>query len=225
MIRARKILVVSKEPKRRQHLVKALGVAGYDTRAVRSLQGLISPDLALLDLVKGDLWPAVGLLASGRLILIVSNAAEMLRGFELGADDCVMTDADEEEIVARCEAVLRRTAQPDTAAEVAEPALYADSRLWINFGLRQVWVGGRSAQLTPREHRLLQYFIRNADQTLSHDDILAAVWARSAKSDRPTEVLKQYIWRLRQKVETDPDDPEIIVTALGEGYRFVSHLR
>jgi two-component system KDP operon response regulator KdpE len=64
----------------------------------------------------------------------------------------------------------------------------------------------------------------NSDSTQGHEDLLEEVWGRSPQSERPTEVLKQYIWRLRQKVETDPDNPEIIVTVLGEGYRFVSHM-
>ena len=86
-----------------------------------------------------------------------------------------------------------------------------------------MWAGGRAAQLTPREHRLLRYFIRNADTTLDHERILEEVWGRSPESERPTEVLKQYIWRLRQKVEIDPDRPATIVTEPGKGYRFVRH--
>jgi two-component system KDP operon response regulator KdpE len=202
----------------------ALIAAAYDVETVTVPRGPMSPDLAVVDVTHESLWPAVQLLASGRLVLIVMDADSMLRGFEMGADDCVMSSAHVNEVVARCEAVMRRTSRADAAAEVSEPSLYADGRLWINFGLRQVWAGEKSSQLTPREHRLLLYFVRNANTTLSHDDILKWVWGRSPKSDRPTEVLKQYIWRLRQKVEVDPDKPEIIVTVLGEGYRFVSHL-
>lgn len=224
MIQPRDILIVTLDPDSRAELVDGLSASGYDVQAVKGLRGPLSPELAVVDTVSGDLWPIVDLFASGRLVLIVADAADMRRGFEAGADDCVMSWAHVDEVVARCEAILRRTSRQEAAAEIEEPALYADSRLWINFGLRQVWAAGKPAQLTPREHRLLQHFVRHRDTTLSHEDILEAVWGRTPESDRPTEVLKQYIWRLRQKVEADPDDPEIIVTVLGEGYRFVSHM-
>jgi two-component system KDP operon response regulator KdpE len=224
VIQPRDVLILTSVPALRGDLADALRIAGYSVEVVEALQGAISPDLSVVDLSTGDYWQVVEPLSSGRLVLLVADTESMRRGFTLGADDCVLSSAHVDEMVARCEAILRRTSSPDSSPESPEPALYADRRLWINFGLRQVWAGGKSAQLTPREHRLLQYFVRNSDRTLSHDQILGEVWGRSPKSDRPTEVLKQYIWRLRQKVEADPDDPEIIVTVLGEGYRFVSHL-
>jgi two-component system KDP operon response regulator KdpE len=66
--------------------------------------------------------------------------------------------------------------------------------------------------------------IQHRDTTLTHEELLEAVWGREPKKDRPTEVLKQYIWRLRQKIESDPNAPETIVTDPGKGYRFVSRL-
>ena len=78
--------------------------------------------------------------------------------------------------------------------------------------------------LTPREYRLLRHLIKHRDQTLDHEQILEAVWGRDGKSERPSEVLKQYIWRLRQKIEPDPNHPDTIVTDPGAGYRFVSRL-
>jgi DNA-binding response OmpR family regulator len=224
VIKPRDILIVTGRPEDLHGLSEALVLAGYAVEVVDSLKGTISPDLAVVDTSSGDYWPLVEPLASGRLVLMVADTESMRRGFVSGADDCVLRSAHVDEVVARCEAILRRTSRPEATDDEPEPALYADRRLWINFGLRQVWAGGKSSQLTPREHRLLQFFVTNSDQTLSHEDILAEVWGRSPKSDRPTEVLKQYIWRLRQKVEIDPDDPEIIVTVLGEGYRFVSHM-
>jgi two-component system, OmpR family, KDP operon response regulator KdpE len=224
MIQPRRILVLSSAPERRRELVDALRTAGHAVQLMRELAGTLSPDLALVDVAAGDSWLAAELLSSGRLILIVGDPADMRRAFDLGADDCVMSDAHLEEVVARCEASLRRTARPEVVVEPDEPAIYADGRLWINFGLRQVWSGGHSAQLTAREHRLLRFLVQHADNTLSHEAILAGVWERLLEGEQPTEVLKQYIWRLRQKIEADAGKPEIIVTVPGEGYRFVSHL-
>jgi two-component system KDP operon response regulator KdpE len=135
----------------------------------------------------------------------------------------VLAKAHPFEVVARCDAVLRRTSSAPEE-DSAPPSVYVDRQLWVNFGSRQVWVGETPARLTPREFRLLRYLIRNRDETLTHEALLESVWGRSLESDRPAEVLKQYIWRLRQKIEVDPDRPEIIVTDPGEGYRFVSHL-
>jgi two-component system, OmpR family, KDP operon response regulator KdpE len=85
-----------------------------------------------------------------------------------------------------------------------------------------VWVRGEPAQLTPREFRLLRHLIAHRDRTMGHDDLLASVWGRAPSGGRPSEVLKQYIWRLRQKIEADPESPEIVVTVAGAGYRFIT---
>jgi two-component system KDP operon response regulator KdpE len=68
----------------------------------------------------------------------------------------------------------------------------------------------------------MRELIRRRDATLSHEELLERVWGREPAKGRTPEVLKQYIWRLRQKIEPDPNDPSVIVTDSGEGYRFVS---
>lgn len=217
----RQILVVANDVQQVAVLVGALEAAGFQTLIVTKQYGDLAPDLALVDVAHGDLWAVAERLAKGRLIVLVRDAAAMRRGFALGAEDCVLADAHPDEVVARCEAVLRRTQVPQ-GVPVAAPAVYVDRRLWVNFDSHQVWVGDRAAALTPREFRLLEFLIRHRDRTLNHDEILAAVWERPPESERPTEVLKQYVWRLRQKIERDPDDPELIVTDAGSGYRFVA---
>ncbi len=221
MIRARHVLVVTGRPAALAPLAEALAAAGFRVQSTSDIEGDLAPDLAIVDTVQGEHWPAVELLAGHRLIAVVDGPAGMRRAFGLGAEDCVLPDAHPEEVVARVDAVLRRTGLPDAAAP-SEPAVYADQRLWVNFGSRQVWVAGRPAQLTPREFSLLHFFLRHRNETLSHEDILAGVWDRPLEGGRPTEVLKQYIWRLRQKVEVDPDAPQAILTVPGVGYRFAS---
>lgn len=222
MIAPRRVLVVTSVPERFDTLALALRAAGYRLDIVAGLADEVALELALVDVQDGAHWHTAEFLASRRLILVVDGAAAMQRGFALGAEDCVLADAHADEVVARCDAVLRRTsARPSRAP--GEPIVYVDRRLWVNFHSRQVWVGERAARLTPREFRLLGHLLRHRDQTLTHDDLLQAVWSRPPDSERPAEVLKQYVWRLRQKIEVDPDAPEIIVTDPGEGYRFVSH--
>lgn len=223
MIARRTILIVTREPERLAALAESLRAAGYDVTSATRQEDAVAQDLSLVDVSDGHHWTSADRLSSRRLVLIVSTASDMRRGFELGAEDCVLLGAHPDEVVARCDAVLRRTAdQPGQEDDGA--AVYVDRRLWVNFGSRQVWVAGRPAHLTPREFRLLQFLIRHRDTTLSHEDILGEVWGRDPDSERPTEVLKQYVWRLRQKVEGDPNNPDTIVTDPGEGYRFVSRL-
>jgi DNA-binding response OmpR family regulator len=221
MIRPRHVVVVTDRPEPLREMVDALKAGGFQVHVTPALHGELSPDLAMVDVTSGNTWSAAEFLAGGRLVLVVDNVEDLRRGFELGAEDCVRPGAFPDEVAARVEAVLRRTGSPP-GAPAGEPAVYADRRLWVNFGSRQVWVAGRPAQLTPREFRLLQYFLRHRDETLSHEAILADVWGRQLEGGRPTEVLKQYIWRLRQKVEVDPDAPEAILTVPGVGYRFAA---
>jgi two-component system KDP operon response regulator KdpE len=213
-------MVVTARPEPLAPWLGALQAAGFQVAVTDGLQGELSPDLAVVDLTADDGWPAAAFLADGRLIGVVDSPSALRRAFELGAEDCVHPDDHPDEVVARVEAVLRRTGSPSGAA--TEPVVYADRRLWVNFGSRQVWVAGRPAQLTPREFRLLQFFLRHRDQPLSHEDILTGVWGRPLEAGRPTEVLKQYIWRLRQKVEVDPEQPQTILTVPGVGYQFAS---
>ena len=222
-IARRLIEVFAEEPEPLAELAAALRAAGYRVTVSERPEGDVTGDLVVLELSGESTWPAAEDLAGERLILLVDTPEAMRRGFDLGAEDCVLADAHVDEVVARCEAVLRRTnVLPELEPE--EPAVYVDRVLWVNFSTRQVWVLGKPAHLTPREFRLLQFLVRGGDETQGHGEILAAVWDRPEESDRPTEVLKQYVWRLRQKIEADPNHPAIIVTDPGEGYRFVSHL-
>lgn len=225
MAKRRKVLVLGPEAARVADLVEALGRAGFAVAQATALPEGARADLAIVDVSEGELWPAAEALAEGRLILLVDGVAAMRRGFGLGAEDCVLAQAHADEVVARCEAIARRSEAPAGPIDPrADSAVYVDRRLWVNFATRQVWVKGKPAQLTPREFRLLEHLIQHRDMTLSHEKILEAVWGRPGETGRPTEVLKQYIWRLRQKIEGDPNQPDLIVTDPGAGYRFVSRL-
>jgi len=222
MATPRTALVISPEGQPQGEFVRALAEAGFEVEASATLDPARLPDIALVNVCGEGAWPTAEQLAEGRVILIVDSVAALRRGFDLGAEDCVMADAHPGEVIARCEAVVRRTDMPIGGDPTADVAVYVDRRLWVNFNSRQVWVNGKPAQLTPREFRLLEHLILHRDATLSHDQILEAVWDRLVEGGRPTEVLKQYIWRLRQKIEADPNQPDMIVTDLGAGYRFIS---
>lgn len=230
----RTILVVSARAEWSDALRGALDEAGLSVdgappgeRAAEKATGDHPPDLTVLDVSDAGeddpRWELARRLAAGRLLLVVAGPAALRRGFDLGAEDCVTESAHVQEVVARCEAVLRRTdgGRFLEDEDATPPVVYVDQRLWINYGSRQVWVRGEAARLTPREFRLLAFLIAHRDKVVDHARILEAVWGREPESDRPTEVLKQYIWRLRQKIEADPEAPEIVMTVPGAGYRFI----
>lgn len=237
MIAGRSILIASARREWAARLRDRLAQAGFSASVTSVSVGLeqalesATSDLVILDATVGageDPWAVLGGMGGMRCVAVVQDAAGTRRAFEMGAEDCVSVDAPPEEIAARCEAVLRRTAagpgdgaRQGTASD-EDGAVYVDRRLWVNLASRQVWVRGEPAHLTPREFRLLSFMLERRDETMSHDAILEGVWGREPETDRPSEVLKQYIWRLRQKIEADPERPEIIVTEAGAGYRFVS---
>jgi len=222
MVTSRQIWLVTPAPEPLDGLARALADAGFEVARMPALGDAPAPDLALVNVAGDAPWPSAEQLAEGRIILIVDDVNALRRGFERGAEDCVLVDAHPDEIIARAEAVARRTDVPSGGEPDNDVSIFVDRRLWVNFNSRQVWVNGRAAHLTPREFRLLEFLIQHRDVTLSHDQILEAVWDRMVDGGRPTEVLKQYVWRLRQKIEVDPNEPDTIVTDLGAGYRFVS---
>lgn len=221
MSHKRRVLVQSTDDALAGALSEALEDTGFEVIPRSEQPAEVECELAVIDLGQED-WDLIESIVARRL-LIVPDAEAMRRGFELGAEDCVLRAAHPDEIAARCEAVLRRTGVRSAPGEETI-SIYVDRRLWVNFGTRQVWVRGQPAKLTPREFRLLRHLIEHRDQTLGHEEILEAVWGRDGKRDQPTEVLKQYVWRLRQKIEPDPNQPDTIVTDPGAGYRFVSRL-
>lgn len=232
MVTGRRVLLVTARPDARAALAVSLRAVGFHVDLEAPAASLADedvfdreppPDIVVLDTsgVPGDLaWRLAGALATGREIALVEQAADIRRAFESGAEDCVNVGAHPDEVAARIEAVLRRTDRIPAAS--SDASVYVDRRLWVNYDTRQVWVRGEPANLTPREFRLLTFLIAHGGGTQTHEEILSAVWGRAPEKHRPTEVLKQYIWRLRQKIEADPEQPEIVVTVPGAGYRFAA---
>ena len=149
------------------------------------------------------------------IITLSSNRVERLRSLELGADDTLLRPLDMEELLARVAALLRRTDR-----ETVEPRLsiYSAPGIWVNFDTHEVSIGDKVVRFTSGEFRLLEYLIRNAGQILTHEQLLEAI---SATLSRPNMgILRQYISRLRRKIEADPALPRLIITHRGLGYSF-----
>ncbi|MGQ9625438.1 MAG: winged helix-turn-helix domain-containing protein [Anaerolineae bacterium] len=106
----------------------------------------------------------------------------------------------------------------EKGAEKGEIALYSDEELWVGLCSHSLRVRGRRVYLTPTEFALLSYLIRNAGQLLSREELLKTIWG---VENARRSALKAYIWRLRQKIESDPYNPKYILTRRSIGYIFM----
>jgi DNA-binding response OmpR family regulator len=142
-----------------------------------------------------------------------SQELEKVRGLSAGADDYVAKPFGRQELLARVQALLRRTGG---RTEVVEA--YADEFVDIDYAQRKVTVEGRAVQLTPLEFKLLAAFVQNPGQVLSRDQLLEIVWGDpyGVSGDQ----VKLYVGYLRKKLVPDAPDSAPIETVRGFGYRY-----
>jgi DNA-binding response OmpR family regulator len=221
----RRIAIIEDEPAIRQVVVDALELEGYETGAADTFAsgldlGLRTPcDLLLLDLALpgGD---GLDLLAEVRLarpalpvIIMTARGREEDRvsGLKLGADDYVVKPFSIKELVARIEAVLRRSAErPTDARRVRFKGGVADLES------RQLTLdSGAAAELSEREVDLLRYLARNPGRTVSRDELLQRIWRLPPNRVR-TRTIDMHVARLRDKL----GDESVIRTVRGKGYCF-----
>jgi DNA-binding response OmpR family regulator len=222
------VLVVDDEPTVTEVLARYLTRAGYATetasdgaKAVDAAAAL-RPDVVVLDLklpridgldvlrhLRADdrAGPAV-IVLSGR-----SGEFDRVLGLRSGADDYVVKPFSPAELVARVDAVLRRTMP---VAQLAAPLEFGDIR--IDPSARRVVVAGDEVRLAQREFDLLLYLVHHPGQVFSRDALMDAVWQYSFYTDNSTVTV--HIRRLRAKIEADPANPRHLQTVWGVGYRF-----
>jgi DNA-binding response OmpR family regulator len=192
------------------------GVAGLE-RALAD-----DPDLVVLDVMmprmsgldvckqlkaKRPAVPIIMLTARGQEI-------DKVVGLELGADDYVTKPFSVRELMARVKAVLRRV-----APQAAAPDVYRFSNVEVNVRSHEVRRAGKPVELSAKEFALLAYFISHPVETLSRDRLLDAVWGYENYPN--TRTVDTHIVHLRQKLETNPEEPRFILTVHGSGYKFV----
>ncbi|MGI9030780.1 MAG: response regulator [Ilumatobacteraceae bacterium] len=178
------------------------------------------PDLVVLDIM---LPGTDGLEVLRRLrtagdvpvILLTAQTEELdrVRGLELGADDYVVKPFSPRELAARVRTVLRRSVGPVNGEVMDFDGLHIDPRA------REVAVAGRAVALTTKEFDLLYALARSPREVLSRRELLSRVWDSAPEYQDPATVTV-HVGRLRQKLETDPEEPRWITTARGVGYRF-----
>lgn len=145
------------------------------------------------------------------ILTVRGEEQDKVAGLERGADDYVVKPFNPGELLARVQAVLRRTrAYPSHSGS---PLTVGG--ITIDPGMRKVIVRGKEIKLTPTEHNLLYLLARNAGRALSHEFLLSKVWGEEYVNS--PNYLKVYVQRLRNKLEQDPKNPALIITQRG-GY-------
>ena len=223
-----RILIVDDEPEMVRGLEDNLRFEGYQTVAApdgrRGLALALSeaPDLILLDVMMPGMsgWDLCRELRRRGLdvpvIMLTARGEEVDRvlGLELGADDYVTKPFSLRELMARIRAVLRRPGPRQKFEEFA----FGDVR--VHLRARQAFKSGREVRLTRKEFDLLRYLIEHPGEVITRDRLLDEVWGYERFPT--TRTVDTHILRLRQKFEDDPERPAHILTAHGQGYRFVA---
>ena len=178
--------------------------------------GLVVLDLMLPGLGGLDVCRALRAARNQTPVLVVSardSEADRVLGLELGADDYLVKPFGMRELVARCRALLRRSASQQPEVSVLE---HANLRLYPDEC--RVTRDGLPVNLSPKEFRLLELFMRHPRRVWSRDKLLEQIWGYDYIGDSKT--VDVHIRWLREKLEANPSAPEHLLTVRGFGYRF-----
>ncbi|MBL7076134.1 MAG: response regulator transcription factor [Kiritimatiellae bacterium] len=224
-----RVLVVEDDAAIRQGIVDTLGFAGYDVlsagngddgmrMAVRGGYELLLLDLVLPGHSGLEILAEVRTSRPTTPVIILSALGDernRVKGLTLGADDYVVKPFSVKELMARIEAVLRRSPErPSDVTQVAIPGAVVDlKRGEVRFDK------GGTADLSEREMELLRYLSGHRGRALSRDEILRRVW-RLDPDNIETRTIDMHVARLREKLGDDPAQPHIIMTVRGKGYKF-----
>jgi two-component system KDP operon response regulator KdpE len=228
-----KLLIIEDDVDLVRALELYLSRAGYSViTALNGLEGLQKlynerPDIVLLDIAmpKLDGWEVCRRIRDMSEIPIVVLSArtqedERVKGLKLGADDYVIKPFSLKELEARLEAVLRRAR---AAKPTKDGIIFANQELVVDSERLTVTRDGKPVSLTPTELRLLLLLAENEGRALTHREILDKIWGAEYRND--VDYVKLFVYRLRRKIEADPENPRYILSERGIGYRFVDPLR
>jgi DNA-binding response OmpR family regulator len=221
------ILTVEDDPAIRRGIVDALKFAGYSPLvAATGDEGLElamsrSYDLLLLDLVLPvcsglEILRRVRAIRPTQPVIILTALGgedDRVAGLRLGADDYVVKPFSVKELLARVEAVLRRS--PERPQEVSEIAL---TQATVDLARAEVrFADGTRSELSEKEVELLRYLAANSGRAISRDELLLRVWQITPRG-LPTRTIDMHVTRLREKLRDDPAEPRVILTVRGKGY-------
>ena len=187
-------------------------------QAIR-MSGSVKPDLILLDLGLPDMdgkeviaqirqWSQVPIV----VLSVRAVDEEVVAALDAGADDYVVKPFNADVLVARIRANLRKA----IVREAGEPEL-VNGHVRMDLVRHEVYLNDEKITLTPKEYELLRFFMVNRGRMLTHKQILNEVWGPAHSED--TQYLRVYVGQVREKLESVPATPQLIITEPGVGYR------
>jgi len=184
------------------------------------------PDIVILDLGLPDIdgfqtLRQIRTFSDVPVVILTVMGAEVdkIKGLELGADDYIVKPFSAGEFLARVKALLRRKNIQEKVVTVAgKPFIRGKFR--VDFSSGEVSVGDKLVKLTPGEFKLLYQLVMNEGQSLSNETLIEKVWGTEKNTD--IEYLRLCVKGLKDKLETQPGNPTMILDEEGEGYKFVS---
>lgn len=218
-----KILVAEDDANSRNMLKKFLEARNYQLiTAANGAEALElftkeAPNLVLLDVMmpKLDGWSVLQKIRETSvtpviMVTVKDSTDDKVKGFDLGVDDYIAKPFDLREVEARIEAVMRRyKTQAAPVMQIAD--------LVIDDERKEVRIKDKLIDLSPKEYDLLKSLASKPGKVFSHEEILRDIWPESSYAS--SEDVKKYIYLLRNKIEKDPDNPQIILTVRGFGYK------
>jgi DNA-binding response OmpR family regulator len=226
-----KVLIIEDEPNMLEGLKDNFEFEGYEVHTASDGETGLSKlttnafDLIILDVMlplKNGFDVCKQARKSGintPVIFLTAKGEEMdkVRGLELGADDYVTKPFSLRELLARAKSILRRTAEKPNSPSNSN--LQQIGKLSVNFSSNEAFIESEAVKLSYKEFELLQFLHRNPNRVLHRDEILDKVWGLDNSVN--TRTLDNFIVRLRQKVEINPEQPKVIITVHGAGYKLI----
>lgn len=221
-----RVLVVDDEERILNFLQSKLKASGYEvvaaTNGAEALEQAQAqePDLVVLDVImpKMDGFDTLRELRKFTAVPVIILSArgddfDKIKGLRIGADDYLPKPFNPDELIARIEAVRRRL-KPTQGGNIVEPISVGD--VIIDFQRRTVAVKGEEKYLTRIEWLLLSELAQNAGRLMLYEELLTRVWGPEYRND--VQILRTWISRLRNKLERNPKDPQLINTISKAGY-------
>ena len=218
-----KVLVIDDEPPIRKLLRMGLTTQGYEIleapngkvalELMAEDPALIILDLGLPDIQGHELLRMVRGRNDAVPIVVLSSRGDeagKVQALDFGADDYLTKPFGMDELLARMRAALRHQLQAH-----GERPVFRSGDLSVDLVRRIVKVGEREVKLSPKEYDLLRVLVQHAGKVLTHRFLLKELWDEMTDA----QYLRVYVRQLRQKIETDPERPQFVLTETGIGYR------
>ena len=155
------------------------------------------------------------------IILLTAKGEEIdkVLGLELGADDYITKPFSLRELLARIKAILRRSSTDNDDSKNTKSTIKI-GQLTVNFtNYQSTDETGNDVKLSHKEYELLHYFVKNNGQVISRDELIKNVW--NYNNEITTRTVDNFVVKLRQKIEANPNEPKIIITVHGTGYKMI----